>query len=128
MGHKVHLQFAPAWPALGESYFVLGNWNLLWYGVLAVILLAGRTLLTPPLAPLTAIAAAGTLFVLALFAWLTLANGDQTGLADADTMAVANEASSEIGLEVPLEYRNIPPQLEITGDMAVVSSCREMLG
>ena len=27
------------------------------------------------------------------------------------------EASSEIGLEVPLEYRNIPPQLEITGDM-----------
>src|SRR5215831_712119 len=32
-------------------------------------------------------------------------------------MAVANQASSEIGLEVPLEYRNIPPQLEITGDM-----------
>jgi YbbR domain-containing protein len=30
---------------------------------------------------------------------------------------VANEASSEIGLEVPLEYRNIPAQLEITGDM-----------
>src|SRR5215831_17939500 len=32
-------------------------------------------------------------------------------------MAVANEASSEIGLDVPLEYRNIPSQLEITGDM-----------
>jgi YbbR domain-containing protein len=32
-------------------------------------------------------------------------------------MAVANQASSEIGLEVPLEYRNIPAQLEITGDM-----------
>src|SRR5215467_4968157 len=32
-------------------------------------------------------------------------------------MAVANEASSEIGLEVPLEYRNIPARLEITGDM-----------
>jgi len=32
-------------------------------------------------------------------------------------MAVANQASSEIGLEVPLEYHNIPPQLEITGDM-----------
>jgi YbbR domain-containing protein len=31
--------------------------------------------------------------------------------------AVSNEASSEIGLEVPLEYRNIPPQMEITGDM-----------
>ena len=32
-------------------------------------------------------------------------------------MAVANQASSEIGLEVPLEYRNIPRRLEITGDM-----------
>jgi len=32
-------------------------------------------------------------------------------------MAVANQASSEVGLEVPLEYHNIPPQLEITGDM-----------
>ena len=30
--------------------------------------------------------------------------------------AVASETSSEIGLEVPLEYRNIPAQLEITGD------------
>jgi YbbR domain-containing protein len=31
--------------------------------------------------------------------------------------AVSNEASSEIGLDVPLEYRNIPARLEITGDM-----------
>ena len=31
--------------------------------------------------------------------------------------AVSNEASSEISLEVPLEYRNIPTRLEITGDM-----------
>jgi YbbR domain-containing protein len=30
---------------------------------------------------------------------------------------VSNEASSEIGIEVPVEYRNIPPRLEITGDM-----------
>jgi len=30
--------------------------------------------------------------------------------------AVSNQASSEIGLDVPLEYRNIPSQLEITGD------------
>lgn len=32
-------------------------------------------------------------------------------------LAVGNQASSEIGLEVPLEYRNIPTRLEITGDM-----------
>src|SRR5258706_11463508 len=31
-------------------------------------------------------------------------------------MLVATQTSSEIGMEVPLEYRNIPPQLEITGD------------
>jgi YbbR domain-containing protein len=31
--------------------------------------------------------------------------------------AVSNEASSEIGLEVPIEYRNVPAQMEITGDM-----------
>ena len=73
MGRTVHLQFAPAWPALGESYFVLGNWNLLWYGVLAVIALAGRALLAPPIAPLTAIAAAGALFVFALFAFPEIA-------------------------------------------------------
>ena len=31
-------------------------------------------------------------------------------------ITVASETSSEIGLEVPLEYRNIPAQLEITDD------------
>jgi YbbR domain-containing protein len=38
------------------------------------------------------------------------------GLAAMLWALVATEASSEVGLEVPLEYRNIPPQLEITGD------------
>jgi YbbR domain-containing protein len=31
-------------------------------------------------------------------------------------MLVATETSSEVGMEVPLEYHNIPSQLEITGD------------
>src|SRR2546422_10423714 len=31
-------------------------------------------------------------------------------------MVVATETSSELGMEVPLEYRNIPAQLEIAGD------------
>jgi YbbR domain-containing protein len=31
-------------------------------------------------------------------------------------VAVASETSSEIGIEVPLEYRNVPAALEITGD------------
>jgi YbbR domain-containing protein len=38
--------------------------------------------------------------------------------------AVSNQASSEIGLEVPLEYRNIPQQLEITGDMTTAVQVR----
>lgn len=33
-------------------------------------------------------------------------------------IAVASETSSEIGIEVPLEYRNVPHDLEITGDAA----------
>ncbi len=31
-------------------------------------------------------------------------------------MTIASDTSSEIGLEVPLEFRNIPPQMEIRGD------------
>src|ERR1051326_7648252 len=37
---------------------------------------------------------------------------------------VATETSSEVGLEVPLEYRNIPPQLEITGDTTNIVQVR----
>src|SRR5919201_3683992 len=40
------------------------------------------------------------------------------GLAAMLWTFVATETSSEIGMEVPLEYRNIPSQLEITGDTA----------
>ena len=38
------------------------------------------------------------------------------GLATMLWMMVATEASSELGMEVPLEYRNIPARMEITGD------------
>ena len=33
-------------------------------------------------------------------------------------IAVASETSSEIGIEVPLEYHNVPAQMEITGGAA----------
>src|SRR4029077_16864120 len=39
-------------------------------------------------------------------------------------MLVATETSSEIGMEVPLEYRNIPSQLEITGDTTNIVQVR----
>ncbi len=75
--YRMHLEFDPAWAALGESLFLLGNWNLLWYGVLAAILLARRQLLGPALLPLTFVVASGALFLLValLFtnarAWVT---------------------------------------------------------
>jgi YbbR domain-containing protein len=31
-------------------------------------------------------------------------------------VTIASETSSEIGIEVPLEYRNVPPNMEIVGD------------
>jgi YbbR domain-containing protein len=40
------------------------------------------------------------------------------GLATTLWVAVASETSSELGIEVPLEYRNVPANLEITGDAA----------
>lgn len=38
--------------------------------------------------------------------------------------AVASETSSEIGMEVPLEYRNIPNEMEITGDTTNIVEVR----
>ena len=62
LNYQLHLDFAPAWGALLESFFMLGNWNLLWYGVIAATLLAGSRLSSVPLAPFTMIMVAGVLF------------------------------------------------------------------
>ncbi len=69
--YQLHVDYAPAWSALGESYFLLGNWHLLWYGAIAAALLAWRGLLTPTLAPLTVVIAAGTLFLFFVFGFTT---------------------------------------------------------
>lgn len=66
LGRTWHLEFRPAWSTLYESYLLLGNWNLLWYGVPAAVLLAGRQLASPALAPLTIVAAAGAVFLFAI--------------------------------------------------------------
>ncbi len=68
-GRALHLDFAPAWTALAENYFVNGSWNLLWYGVVGVLILAWRPLRSAPLLPLAVIVAAGMLFTLVLFAF-----------------------------------------------------------
>ncbi len=78
--YRLHLDFEPDWGALGQSYFLLGNWNLLWYGAILALALGWRQLLSPALAAYTVTMAAGLLFLFVVFgftnarAWVT----DQT--------------------------------------------------
>lgn len=67
LGYRLHLDFAPDWTALGQSFFLLDNWHLLWYGVIAVAVLGRRQLLAPGIAPLTIVLVAGSLFLLLVF-------------------------------------------------------------
>ena len=68
---------------------------------------------------------------MALFAWLTLANGDETGFVNADTMAVAGRLNREDEERLEPEARSIslncwPSQRthEMTGDEIVVTGSR----
>jgi hypothetical protein len=67
LNYQLHLDFAPSWSALFESFFMLANWNLLWYGVIAAAVLAGPRLAAPDVAPFTAIIATGALFLFIVF-------------------------------------------------------------
>ena len=65
--YRLRLDFDPAWSALAESYFLMGNWNLLCYAAIGVAVLARRQLFAPALAPLTVVLIAGLLFLFAVF-------------------------------------------------------------
>jgi hypothetical protein len=82
LGYRLHLDFDPDWSVLAESYFLLGSWNLLWYGALAVILLSWRELASPSLSPLTMVVAAGAilLFVFVAFPATRTLVGEQMTL------------------------------------------------
>ena len=67
LGYSLHLDFAPDWGALGNSYFLFGNWHLLWYGAIAAAVAGRRMLLEPPLAVLTVVIIAGLLFLFFVF-------------------------------------------------------------
>jgi hypothetical protein len=67
--YQLKLDFDPAWGDLVQSYFLLGNWHLLWFGVIASAVLAWRALLQPALAPLTMMVAAGLMFLFFVFAF-----------------------------------------------------------
>jgi len=71
--YQINLDFNPAWSDLGASYFLLGNWHLLWYGAIIIAVLAGRQLLSRTLAPLTIIVLGGLLFLFFVFAFTNAA-------------------------------------------------------
>ena len=59
MGYHLHLDFAPDWDALANSFLLYDNWHLLWYGAIAVALLGWRQSMAPSAAPLTVVVAGG---------------------------------------------------------------------
>ncbi len=69
MGYRLHLEFSPPWGALFDSLFMLGSWNILWYGVVAGAAFGARDWLAPRIAPLTMLVAAGVLFLFVVFAF-----------------------------------------------------------
>jgi hypothetical protein len=64
LGYHLQLDFDMPWNGLAQAYFAFANWHLLFYGALAVVVLARRRLLAPDLAPLTITVAAGLAFLM----------------------------------------------------------------
>ena len=78
--YRLDLDFDPPWRDLFQSYFLLGNWNLLWFGVAGVLLLAHRQLVSRALVPLTVIVIGGMLFLFFVFGFTNASEfiADQT--------------------------------------------------
>jgi hypothetical protein len=69
LGYHLHLDFGPPWLSMFESMFLLGNWHLLWYAALVIAILGWREIVSRPILPLSAIVAAGLLFLFIVFAF-----------------------------------------------------------
>jgi len=82
MGYHLHLEFAPDWKALANSFLLYDNWHLLWYGAIAVALLGRSQLLAPQVAPLTVVIAGGVMFV----AFVLLFTNARDWLSDQSTV------------------------------------------
>ncbi len=89
LSYRLHLNYAPAWRELVRSYFLMGNWNMLWYALIVIAIVGARRLLRPPLATLTVIVGAGLAFLMFVFAFTDAA----AWLADLTT---ANRATLHI--------------------------------
>lgn len=71
--YRLHLDYQPPWQSLLEAYFFFGNWHLLWYAVVALVLIGARRLVAPPLAPLAMVGAAALGFLVVVFAFTNAA-------------------------------------------------------
>jgi hypothetical protein len=69
--YHLHLDFDMPWRALFLAYFAFGHWHLLWYGAIAVAIIARRHILSPEIAPYTAMIGAGLMFLFFGFAFTT---------------------------------------------------------
>jgi hypothetical protein len=69
LGYELHLDFDMPWSALFDAYLGYANWHLLWYGAIAVTILAWRDLLAREIAPYTMFVIAGVGFLLFGFAF-----------------------------------------------------------
>jgi len=67
--YRLDLDFDPPWRDLFQSYFLLGNWNLLWFGVVAVAIFARKDLFSRRLVPMTMAVIGGILFLFFVFAF-----------------------------------------------------------
>lgn len=65
--YRVDLNYDPPWADLGEGYFLLGNWHLLWYGMILVAIFAWRDLFSRAMGPITVITLGGLLFLFFVF-------------------------------------------------------------
>ena len=74
LGYRLHLDFAPSWEGLVESFFLLGNWHLLWYAAIAIAMLAWRDLRSPRLLPLGVTIGVGFVFLAVVFAFTNARN------------------------------------------------------
>lgn len=66
LGYRLHLTYDVPfpWRGLVDAYFTYANWHLLWYAVVAAVMLGRRAILAPGIAPLTVFVGAGLLFLL----------------------------------------------------------------
>jgi hypothetical protein len=56
LGYNVHVRYVPVWETVRQNLLIMDNWHLLWYLVIAALVLSLPRLLTPALRAMTVLA------------------------------------------------------------------------